>query len=359
MQLSRLGEISALSPIAKPIFTPEQVGGHQVMWAEDNLKNYPYLLVNPITGPNGEVQPAGPVAHTKPPEVPPAMAALLQITETDMQDILGSQQGAEQVVSNISGKAVELIQQRLDMQTFIYMSNMAKAVRRCGEVWLSMAKEVYAESGRVLKTVGPQGETEPVEMMRPILVDGEQTYENDLTKMKFDVTVDVGPSFTSRRDATVRAVTGLMQMITDPQDAQVLQGVALMNMDGEGLEDARRYFRRKLVGMGVVEPTEKEQQEMAAQAQVAAQQPPSAQDQYLASEASKADAQAAQARANTVKTIADAGLSEAKTVETYASIDLDKQAGAIETAKAVSEISERHSGMPGDTMGSQQALMVE
>jgi hypothetical protein len=211
----------------------------------------------------------------------------------------------------------------------------------------------------MMKQVGPQGETEPVEMMRPVLVDGVQSYENDIGKAKFDVTVDVGPSFTSRRDATVRAVSGMLQFITDPQDAQVLQGVALMNMDGEGLEDARRYFRRKLVAMGVVEPTEKEIAEQQAAAQQAAQQPPSAQDQYLASEAGKADAQAAQARATTVKTIADAGLSEAKTVETLANIDLDKQRGAIETAKAISEISERHSEMPGDTMGSQPAQMVE
>jgi len=36
MQLSKLGEISALSSIEKPILTPEQVAGHQVMWAEDN-----------------------------------------------------------------------------------------------------------------------------------------------------------------------------------------------------------------------------------------------------------------------------------------------------------------------------------
>jgi hypothetical protein len=135
MQLSKLGEISALSSIEKPILMPEQVSGHQVMWAEDNLRNYPYLLINPITGPNGETTAAGPVAYTKSAQIPPAMAALLALTEQDMAEILGSTQQADKMVSGISGKAVELIQTRLDMQTFIYMSNMAKAVRRCGEIW--------------------------------------------------------------------------------------------------------------------------------------------------------------------------------------------------------------------------------
>jgi len=104
MQLSKLGEISALSSVEKPILTPEQVAGHQVMWSEDNLKDYPYLLINPITGPDGSQTVSGPVAYTRAPNVPPAMAALLQVTEQDMQDILGNQQAGEKLVSNISGK---------------------------------------------------------------------------------------------------------------------------------------------------------------------------------------------------------------------------------------------------------------
>ena len=142
MQLSKLGEISALSSVEKPILVPEQVAGHQIMWAEDNLRNYPYLLVNPITGPNGEPSISGPVAYTKSPAIPPAMAALLQLTEQDMAEILGNNQQADKMVSNISGKAVEMIQQRLDMQTFIYMSNFAKGMQRCGESWLSMARDI-------------------------------------------------------------------------------------------------------------------------------------------------------------------------------------------------------------------------
>jgi hypothetical protein len=140
MQLSKLGEISALSSVEKPIMTPEQVAGHQVMWAKDNLENYPYLLVNPVTGPDGSQQISGPVAYTKSAAVPPAMAALLQLTEQDMDDILGNQREGDKIVSNISGDAVEMVQQRLAMQAFLYMSNYAKSVQRCGEIWLSMAK---------------------------------------------------------------------------------------------------------------------------------------------------------------------------------------------------------------------------
>ena len=162
MQLSKLGELSALSSVEKPLLTPEQVAGHQTMWEEDNLKNYPYLLVNPITDANGNETIAGPIGYTKPPQIPPAMAALLQVTEQDMQDLLGNQQGGEQIASNVAQGTVELIQNRLDMQTYIYMSNMAKAMRRCGEIWLSMAKDVLIEDGRIMKALGKDGEMERI-----------------------------------------------------------------------------------------------------------------------------------------------------------------------------------------------------
>jgi len=336
MQLSKLGEISALSSVEKPILLPEQVSGHQVMWAEDNLRNYPYLLVNPITGPNGETQAAGPVAYTKSPQIPPAMAALLQITESDMAEILGNNQQSDKMVSNISGKAVELIQTRLDMQTFIYMSNMAKAVRRCGEIWLSMAKDIYVEEKRKMKVVGSMEEVGSIELMKPQIDEetGELIYENNLGDALFDVAVDVGPSFSSRRDATVRALTGMMQVTTDPTTQQVLQAMAIMNMEGEGIGDIKEYFRKQLVQLGVVKPTEEEQQQMM-EAQANVQQ--DAQTTYLLAEAAKSQAQAIQAQANTEYTLARSEETKAKTAETISNIDIDQRKSAIETAEKIGE----------------------
>lgn len=336
MQLSKLGEISALSSVEKPILLPEQVSGHQVMWAEDNLRNYPYLLVNPITGPNGETQAAGPVAYTKSPQIPPAMAALLQLTEQDMAEILGSNQQGDKMVSNISGKAVELIQTRLDMQSFIYMTNMAKAVRRCGEIWLSMAKDIYVEEKRKMKTIGSMEEIASVELMKPVIdaESGELVYENDLSNATFDVAVDVGPSFSSRRDATVRALTGMMQVTTDPQTQQVLQAMAIMNMDGEGIDDVREYFRKQLVQLGVLQPTEEEQQEMMMAQQ---NQQPDPQSAYLMAEAGKAEALTIKAQADTEYTLARSQETRAKTAETLSNIDIDQRKSAIESAEKIGE----------------------
>lgn len=323
MQLSKLGEISALSAMEKPILVPEQVAGHQLMWAEDNLKNYPYLLINTLTDANGNPMAAGPVAYTKPPALPPSMAALLQLTEVDMQEILGSPGQGDKMVSHLSGKTVELIQQRLDMQTFIYMSNMAKAVKRCGEVWLSIARDIFVEEGRKMKSIHESGKMEPVELLKPVVnEEGEIEYENDLSEAEYDVVVTVGPSSATKRQATVRAITDMMTMTQDPEMTQVLSAMAMLNMEGEGISDVRDYFRKKLLMMGVLKPTEVEAQEMAAAAQNAQPDP---QAQYLQAASEEAIARAAKAQADSILAVAKAEESRAKTTETLSKVSTTDQ----------------------------------
>ena len=339
-QLSKLAEISAISSVRKPIFTPEQVKGHELTWAEDNIKNYPYALVNPITDANGNPQPAAALGYTEPPEISPALAALLQLTETDMRDILGNQGEADKMVSNISGKAVEMIQTRLDMQTFIYMSNFAKAIRRSGEIWLSMAKDIYVEEGREMKTIGQTQEVSTVILGEPEAAPktGAVRKGIDFSRAAFDVAVDVGPSFTSRREATVRAITGIMQMTQDPETLQVLTATALMNMEGEGLTDLREYNRKKLVQMGVLKPTDEEAQMMAAQAGEK-----SANDKALEGMAEEAQAKATKARVDVVKSLAETEKIKAeiesinaKTIETLAGVDMASTDQALAIAEKLS-----------------------
>lgn len=339
MQLSKLGEISALSTVEKPLFTPEQVAGFEVMWAEDNLKNYPYLLLNTVTDANGNESLAGPIGYTKPPQIPPALAGLLQITEQDITDLLGNQEAGEEIQSNISGRAIELIQNRLDMQSFIYMSNMAKAIKRAGEIWLSMARDIMVEPGRKMKGMGSQGELYSIELGKPVLNQetGEVEYENDLSKAKFDVSVEVGPSSSSKRAATVRSLMGMMQLAPDPETQQVLAAMAMMNMEGEGIWEVRDFFRKKLIRMGVVEPSDQEKEELAAELQQLASQP-DPQSLYLQAEAAKSQAQAQKAMADTEYTAARTEETRAKTMETLAGIQQSERSNVVNTAKELQQV---------------------
>jgi hypothetical protein len=333
MQRSKLAEISALSSVEKPLFDPEQVAGHQWMWEQDNLRNFPYLLLNRLTNPDGSQALSGPLGYTKPPQVPPALAALIQIAEQDMRDVLGNAEAGEQVRANVAAETVAAVQQRLDMQTFIYVSNFAKAMKRCGEIWLGMAREVYVEEGRTMKTVDAEGGASAVELLQPTIGEtGAVEMANDLSRARFDVAVDVGPSSQSKRSATVRTLTPLIAVASDPQTKAVLEALAMMNIEGEGVSDVRAFFRKKLVQMGAIQPTEEEAQQMAAAAQNAQPDP---QALYLQAAAQEAQAKAMKAQADTALALANSEKTKAETVKTLASVNISAQDQAIKTAEAI------------------------
>jgi hypothetical protein len=343
MQMSGLAEISAKSPIEKPIFLAEQMAGHERMWADDPVKNYAYMLVNPIEDASGNEMPSGPVGYTKPPAVPPAMAALLQLADQSVRDILGNQEQGDEMQANQSGIAVEAVQKRLDMQTEIYLSNFAKAMKRTGEVWLSMAKDVLVEKGRKMKTVGVSGESEMAEIYSAPKTDiktGDIHYQNDMSRAKFDVAVTVGPSSTSKRQATVRSLTTMMQMTADPEMQMVLGSMALMNMEGEGISDVRRYARKKLVAMGVIDPTEDEKAEME---EAAANQQPDANAALLLASAEEAMAKAEKVKAETQKVVAEIDETHADTAYSTAraikTLEEARDLGATELPGAGEELS--------------------
>lgn len=115
-----------------------------------------------------------------------------------------------------------------------------------------------------------------------------------------------------------------------------------MNMEGEGVKDANTYFRKKLVRMGVVKPSEDEAQELMAEMQ---NQPPDPNTLYLQAAAQEAEAKAAKARADTVETIASAELKHAQTVKTLSEtggespvIDLNQKKAELELMKMEREL---------------------
>lgn len=362
MVVSAMSELAATFGEEIPIFTPEQVAGLSHVWADKNIKKPPYLLVNPLTDAAGNIQATGPIAYTKAPTIPPALQGLIQIAQADLQELSGAQQNGDEIVSNISAKAVELIQTRLDMKTFNYMDNMAVAMRHCGCVWLSMAKDLYDEPGRKMRTIASDGETEgQVELKQPATAqDGSSIVKNDLSKGKYDVIVDVGPAFTSKRDNTVRSLIGMLQFVDDPTIKSAILGVIIQNMDGEGLEDLRSFVRRQLVLAGVVKPSDEEKAILAQQQQQAQQ--PNAQDQYLLASAAKQMADASKTQSEIEKNQASAEQSRAAATKAEAEAanvisNLQGQIGQI--MQALQQITSQLPAQPAVPAAELQPLQPE
>lgn len=334
MLRSNLAELASMSGREKPIFTPEQIGSYGMMWAEDNIKEYPYMLVHAITDSQGQKQAAGPLGYTKPPTVPQAMGALMQIVEQDLKDLLGNQDAAEQVRSNISDALVARVQKNLDMQAYIYMDNLGVAQKRCGEVWLSMMKDIVTEEGRRMKTVDDQGSVGSVVVNEPSYDadTGEEVVDNDISKSDFDVVASVGPASASKREANVRQLTTVLPLIKDLETQNVVTSMILTNMDGEN--DVRQWARRRMVQAGVVKPTEEEAAEMQAAAQ---NQQPDANTVYLLASAQKQEADARAVDSKIIQTLADAELKGAQKDKTLAEIGKT----AVDTAATGQQVAQQ------------------
>lgn len=335
MQISLLAMISALSPRRKPIFTPEQMRGHAVNWANDNIDDNPFLLINGIEDGNGGLIPAGPIGYTEPPNVPEPLAALMQLTDASIKELTGNQEAGEQVASNISDALMERVQDKVDMMAFIYMDNMSKSIQRSGEIWLGMFREIADEDGRKIPTLGEDGKRGVAILRQPRIVDGASQMVNDPSRGKFQVTVDTGPAFKSRRDKTVRSLVAMLQYVEDPQLKQIITSLALTNMDGEGIDDLQEFLRMQLVQMGVVKPTDDEKKKLEAIEQQKANQPPDPQSQYFLAAAQREGAAAGKEHAQTFKTLIEAETSRVDAIAKLANARQGDIQNAIDVLQLV------------------------
>ncbi|MEY0432518.1 portal protein [Providencia rettgeri] len=342
LQVSMLADSAAQDPGSVPIVGKQQIKGLEDHWADRNSKRPAFLPLNEITDKQGNViAPASAIGYTQPQPLNQAMAALIQQTSSDIQEVTGASQAMQQMPSNIAKETVNSLMHRSDMASFIYLDNMAKSLKRAGEVWLSMAREVYG-SDRQVRVVNEDG-TDDIALMSVTVRDnqtGEIVAMNDLSTGRYDVTVDVGPSYTARRDATVSVLTNLLagMLPQDPMRA-VVQGVILDNMDGEGLDEFKEYNRRQLLTQGVVKPRNTEEEQIVAQAQQQAQQPDAelvaAQGVLMQGQAEvqKAKNEELSIQVKAFQAQTEARVAEAKVVQLLASADSTKRSEIREALK--------------------------
>lgn len=351
LQVSMLADTASQDPGQIPIVGMEQIRGLEKHWEARNKKRPAFLPLREVKDKAGNIiSGATPAGYTQPAVMNQALAALLQQTSADIQEVTGGSQAMQQMPSNISQETVSNLMNRSDMASFIYLDNMAKSLKRAGEVWLSMAREVYG-SDREVRVVNEDG-TDDIALMNAQVVDrqtGNVVALNDLSTGRYDVTVDVGPSYTARRDATVSALTQVLQTML-PQDPMrpVIQGIILDNLDGEGMDDFKEFNRKQLLTSGAVKPRNESEAQMVAQAQAAQQQQPNpemvaamAQDKLANAELQKAANEQADIQVKAFKAQTDAQVAAAKVVEILASADSKQKEDIREALKLLGQFQQQ------------------
>lgn len=329
MQISQLAENSASSGQEVPIFDPKQMeGGIGELWADRNTK--PYLLARALRDSEGNIIHSGPTSYLKAPQLDGNTQSLLQIVPAFIQDVTG---GAPQdtVDPNASGKAIIALQKREDLNTQTLNDNIANAIEWSGEVWASMAEEVYS-SKRMVNLIGKDGTESEKQLLKTVLDEqtGKLIQANDLTGKKFRVYADVGPQYDTLKEQTVEDLKGMLVVLGDQPGGQqytdAIIATILENIDGVGLGPLKDAVRRNMIGQGLIKPeTDEEKQQLEAAQEAAAQ--PDPQQKLVEAAALQAEGEARERESKVADNTASANLKTANTQKVLSDIQID-QAGA-------------------------------
>jgi hypothetical protein len=127
--------------------------------------------------------------------------------------------------NEVSGKALRLRQHEGDTSTFHFIDNQQTAVRSVGRVCCQMIPAVY-NTKRVLRIIGDDGQSKNVPINQ-VIAGVEKVF--DLSTGTYDVTVDTGPSYTTRREESAEVLQTFMQ--SAPEAAPILGPLMVKMMD--------------------------------------------------------------------------------------------------------------------------------
>lgn len=211
-------EMVALQPKAPFVGAAGQFEGFKAAWERANVENVPYLEYNPLDV-NGTALP--------PPQrqMPPAPAVgFIQAKLGAADDIKAStgqfDASLGQKSNETSGKAILARQREGDTATFHFLDNLAKSIRHTGRILIDMIPRIY-DTQRVARIIGEDGKPDLVgldpEMEVPVAQSNDPQAKikkiYNLGVGRYDVTVTVGPSYTTKRQEAADFMTQIAQSV--------------------------------------------------------------------------------------------------------------------------------------------------
>ena len=253
-------ETKALAPKAPVMVSTKQLDGLDDLWSDALSGNLPYLPYNP--------DPQAPM----PQRLNAGMqdrgfeqAALLAVDEmkatTGIYSAALGEQGNE-----TSGRAILARQREGDTANFAYIDNLSRAIRHSARIIIDLIPKIY-DTERVVEIMGVDGQKklERINSAR-ITDDGQVEPVNDLTTGRYDLVVDVGPSYTTKRVESLNMMVEIAKM--NPAIMQLAGDLIVKAMDWDGAEAIAERIKRTIPANIIGdEDGEKEQPEIPAEIQ--------------------------------------------------------------------------------------------
>jgi hypothetical protein len=226
-----LTESVALAPKAKWLLAEGQDEGHENEWNLANVKATPVLRYKQK---DIEGQPA-PVPTRLQPEPPPAgIVEATSAINNDLQTVVGIFDPNQFMQGNQSGKAIRGQQMQIDLSNFHYYDNLTRSLKQTGRIILDLIPKIY-DKERVMRIIGYDNRPEMVTINQRIVDEqGAEKILNDVTVGEYDVYMDTGPGYQSKRQEAVEAMIPLLQ--ANPELFQAAGDLVFRNMDFPGAD---------------------------------------------------------------------------------------------------------------------------
>ena len=226
-----LTESVALAPKAKWILAEGQDEGHENEWAQANIASKATLRYKQ-TDIDGRVAP--PPIRQQPEAPPTGITTALQGLNADLMAVVGIYDPSQLPQGMQSGKAIQGQQMQVDMVNYHYFDNLTRSISHVGTIILDLVPKIY-DTQRVMRIIGDDGKPDLVNINEPGEDEqGVQKILNDVTVGQYDVVMDTGPGYNSKRSEAVESMMTLLA--ADPNLMQTAGDLIFRNMDFPGAD---------------------------------------------------------------------------------------------------------------------------
>ncbi|MBU9196011.1 hypothetical protein KTD33_15910 [Burkholderia gladioli] len=270
-------EFIALQTKTPYVAPAEAIEGYEDEWARANDDNLPYLPYNSLREDGSQIPRP---QREQPPVGASAYLTGMQTAQQELMMASGQYQEQFGQPSNAqAGVAIQARQRQGDRATYHFIDNVARAIRYTGRVLIDLIPKIY-DTARVVRIVGEDGtetfakidpnQQQPLtQVPHPTIADEVQLIFNPGIG-RYDVTVEVGPNYETRRQEAFNALTQIMG-----QDQQLMKvagdllfKAADFPMADEVAERLHRTIPPQILGEGPSPQEQDMQQKMAQMGQM-------------------------------------------------------------------------------------------
>ena len=211
-------ETIALAPRVPFIAAEGQLENHEKEWAQANVRNFAVLQYK-VKEAGGNLVPAPQRQIYEPPIQAISMAQAGAVENlkaaTGIYDAsLGNRS------NETSGIAIRQRQSQGDTANYHYVDNLATSITHETRQLIDLIPKIYDRPGRVARIIGEDGHEEKVRLRgdpdQPLppapYQEQDQTKMYDLNAGRYDVAIDIGPSYKTKRQEAVESMLGFAQV---------------------------------------------------------------------------------------------------------------------------------------------------